>query len=226
MSIRKKVLLLVGSSKQKQKGSSWLLGSFLLKSLSANDFEAKTLHLASLINSEKWIEELIDAINHCSLIIFSSPLYANSLPSFVIRVMDEIKANKKNINGSKQIFVISNCGYPEARQNIPALCSYRQFAKDMNFNWLGALSFGMGSLLCRWHFLNIFGMFNRIKKAISISAAAISQNETIPLIAQEIAAKPLIPMKLYNFLANLSFRKTIALNLFMNFMQTNFRGGK
>lgn len=222
MSTKKKALLLAGSARHKNKSSSWLLGDFLLKSLSSNGFETNAFQLNFLINSKRWSEELISAINYYDILIFSSPVYTNSLPSFVIQVMEEIKENKKNITGNKKIFVISNCGFPEIEQNMSSINTYRQFAKEMDFTWLGAFGFSMGSLLSRWRFLNIFGIFHNIKKALFLAAAAIAQDETVPVIAQELAAKPIISVKLYTFLANLGFKKAIALNFFINSIRTTF----
>ncbi|MFA6281288.1 MAG: NAD(P)H-dependent oxidoreductase [Candidatus Omnitrophota bacterium] len=200
-----KAILLVGSPKEKNKSASWIIGDFLLKALTLNGAETKTSKLASFLDSKTGAKELIDAINLSDIIIFSSPLYADTPPTVVIQAMDIIKENKKNITSDKKIFVISNGSFPEASQNSTAIRIYRQFAKGMDFCWLGGFAIGMGPMLCRWRSLEIFGLLHAIKKAVLITAIAFIHNNYVPRAAEQLMAKTIIPKKIYLLLMRTKF---------------------
>ncbi|MFA6320478.1 MAG: hypothetical protein WCY36_01315 [Candidatus Omnitrophota bacterium] len=207
MNTKRKILILISSPKQGHKCASWIAGDMLAKALAGNNVESTIINLAALMNSEKWEENLLCAINGHENVVFSSPINNGGPPSFVIRAMDSLKKNMSKINNSKGMFAISNCGFPEARQNNSAVNIYRQFAKESGFSCLGVFAIGMGPMLMygRGLVLTILGL--NIKKAFSVAAKAIARGEAVPKRAEELISKPIIPVGMYVFKHNFDIFK-------------------
>lgn len=214
MTIRKKVLILIGSPKPKRRSASEFLGGLLANSLIARNAEVNVLYLVEL----KDPRILVDAINRSDTIVFSSPLYIDSTPFIVVRTMDIIKDNILDIrdNSHKGMFVISNCGFPEAGHNKVAVQIYRQFAKEMHFRWLGSFSIGMGPAYIHGYFFRPFRIFRNIEKAMALAAEAIVMDDSIPKDSEDLASRPILPKGLYLFIAVIVLRALAIRNLIFN----------
>jgi multimeric flavodoxin WrbA len=218
MNNKKKILFLYGSPKQTSKSASWLLGGFLLKRLTDRGAEIRKVSLVSLVNSKRGNEELVDIVHWCDILVFSSPLYLDCQPSFVIRAMDIIKMNKEKIGNGKGVFAISNCGFPEASQNMVVLNIYKQFTKELNFNWLGGVAVGMGhAYITGCYFLGTFGAFSKTKKAFMAAADNLMQPNLESKMTNDFVINPIMPSVLYLtiaiFLARIVALTNLAFNL-------------
>jgi multimeric flavodoxin WrbA len=197
MNAKRRTLILIGSPKQDLKCASLIAGSVLAKALTDNGASYTLINLTVLMKSEKWAEELLDLVNSHENIVFSSPIQNGGPPSFVIRAMDILKENMSRIGKGKGLFAISNCGFPEAKQNNSAVNIYRQFSKETGLSWLGSFAIGMGPMLMygRGLVLKILGV--NIRRASSMAAEAIVCGEPVPKKAEELASRPMIPISAY-----------------------------
>ena len=177
---KQNALLLVGSPKE-SKSTSDVVGSYLLKKLEERGWQTKKGYVSQLIRSDESRSTLLDVLEKTDLIILSSPLYIDSLPSTTIRALQAIKQHRQSSNNKPQRLVaIINSGFPEAEQNYTALQICRRFAIESGVEWLGGLPLG-GGLGVDGKPLDKLGMlFRKLIKSLDISADAINKGEQIP----------------------------------------------
>ncbi len=201
MSIQKQAILLVGSLKR-TKSTSDFMGSYLLSLLSKNGFQTKKMYIGSLDSKEKR-NELLSYLDHSDIVIFSSPLYIDCEPYLVIKAMEAIAEHRKNNKSIKRslFLVISNGGYPEAQHNNTALSIYHHFASECDFEWAGGLAMGMGAAFSISAVRGVGPIIGNLKKAIEITASALSNNKPIPNQAIKLMAKAIVPIWIYSCLA-------------------------
>jgi len=148
-------LLLLGSPKGPRSTSS-SLGTFLLGRLRELGLDTRRQHLELAgYRAAAARERLCAAVAEADVVVLASPLYVDSLPSHVIRVL-EILATlpRSGRERRRSLTAIVNCAYPEATRNDAALSLCRLFARDCGYAWAGGLGLGMGEVIAarcrRW----------------------------------------------------------------------------
>lgn len=172
--------LLVGSPRE-SKSTSEVVGSYLLKKLEERGYQTEKGYVSHLMRSDESKSILLDIIDKTDLVILSSPLYIDSLPSTTIRALTIIKEHNQSCNNKYQRLVaISNSGFPESDQNHIALQICRRFAIESGFEWLGGLPLGGGAGIDGQP-LEKFGiLYKKITKSLELTADAICIGEQIP----------------------------------------------
>ncbi|WP_353094721.1 NAD(P)H-dependent oxidoreductase [Tissierella praeacuta] len=198
---KKKALLLIGSPKIKN-STSESLGDYLLEGLHNKGFTSEKEHIVSVLKDD--VEGLFSKVNDADIVIVSAPLYVDNLPSPLIKAFELIGENRKGmVNSKKQSFIsIVNSGFPESFQSNTALKICEVFANKAGFQWLGGLTIGGGAAINGMSIKNLGGMARNIVKALDITADTISNNEDIPLEAENLLSKGIIPSWLYILIAN------------------------
>lgn len=202
MSDNKKALLLIGSPKPEKESACASLGELLRSSLVKNGVSVEKIDMFQSVKSREGMEKMLTAIESAGILVFLSPLYADTLPSPVIRAMEFIEEMRNRISMPKIVAAISVCGFPEACHNMTALRVYRRFASELNFEWMSGLAIGMGpALVYGRQILGPIGIYRNVKKSIAITAQALAHGKSVPKEAEDLAAKPLIPKKAYTGVA-------------------------
>ena len=194
----KNILLLVGSPR-KENSTSNAIGEYLLEQFNKSDFNTQKKFLY-YTKQEKTIG-ILDAIEWSDLIILSFPLYVDSLPAYVVKNLEIIKA-KYNCGHGKYFFAISNCGFPESYQNRTALDICQQFSKEMNWEWRGSLAVGMGAAINGNKLDKKKNMVKNIVKELDRTYINLVQTENS--IAVDV--EPSIPHWLYIMMGNMGWR--------------------
>lgn len=177
---KQKALLLVGSPRG-SKSTSDVVGSYLLKKLEERGYQTEKDYVSHLIKSDESRSVLLDIIDNTDLVILSSPLYIDCLPSTTIRALTVIKEHKQSCNKKyQQLVAISNSGFPEADQNHIALQICRRFAIESGFEWLGGLPLGAGAGIDGQPFEKSRILYKKIIKSLDLSAEALCKGEQIP----------------------------------------------
>jgi len=115
MTLKNKVLLLIGSPKQ-QCSTSESLGMYLIDKLQEKGFESESLFIHKCLKSDDKKKKLIAATNKAEIVIMAFPLYIDSLPYLVIKMMESIVENrkeKKDLLEQRLISIVNN-GFPES----------------------------------------------------------------------------------------------------------------
>jgi len=91
---------------------------------------------------------------------------------------------------------------PEAQQKLIALEICRCFAERSGFEWAGGLALGMGPVTRRKPLNEIGGMVRNVKKALDVTALALSEGRIIPEEATKHMTKSILPRRLYMWMGN------------------------
>jgi multimeric flavodoxin WrbA len=206
MTETKLTLLLVGSPRG-ETSTSASLGTYLLKLLEESGSTTAKGLIHRFVNRSEKIEELLSLVNNADLIILSFPLYVDSLPAPVIKAMELIRDNRNEKQRQNQDFIaISNSGFPEASQIEVALEICKNFAEEVNFNWMGGLALGGGGAVNGRPLEERGGMLRNVVKGLEITAEYLSKGEDIPNEAIELVSKSIIPSGMYKMMGNLGWR--------------------
>ncbi len=197
-------LLLVGSPKGPL-STSTTLGNYLISRLVEFDFSVEKTYIYKHIKKEEKQKELLLKIEGADLIILAFPLYIDCLPSGVIKALELIRDYRKlKENPKKQRFtVIINCGFPEVEHNNTAVQICRIFAREVGFEWMGALKIGMGGVFIGKTLEERRIIARNILSGFKIGAKALAQGKQIPEEANKIERKPMMPRKIYIGIGNL-----------------------
>ena len=202
----KNALLLVGSPKGSL-STSVSLGNSLTSRLEKLGLSIDTEYLYKLVKKEDGQIKLLSKVEDADLIILAFPLYIDCLPAGVIKALELIAENRQSMSNPKnQGFVaIINCGFPETQHNKTAIAICKIFAREVGFEWKGALALGMGGVFSGKPLEERGGMVKNIKQGFDIAAQALSVGEKIPEEAIELVGKKFMPISLYTKMGNLGW---------------------
>ena len=139
----KKIVSINGSPKGKKATSFAILNHLNEK------IENPNRDIYSLLSSKKnGYEKLIDKMQDATDVLIAFPLYVDSIPALLQDFLEEYNKAYKNdkISGDKNLYVIINCGFPEAEQNMTAMGIMKEFARISGFKWRTGVGIGMGGM--------------------------------------------------------------------------------
>ena len=145
----KNVFLLNGSPRG-EKSNSRVIGRYLADRLEEKGLTSQESFITRLISQgSPGIEKLYRQVDEADIIIFTAPLYVDSLPSFTIKAMEIIQEHRKMQPTRNQSFLVPviNCGFPEKEHMEIALKIIRNFSEEASFRWAGAIIVSMGMAL-------------------------------------------------------------------------------
>lgn len=206
MSKQIKVLLLVGSPKNSS-STSFSLGNSLLLKLEENGLLIDKEFVYKLVRKDDGQKKLLLKVDNADLIILSFPLYVDCLPAGVIKTLELIRDHRKLLeNSRRQAFaVIVNCGFPETQHNFVATEICKIFAREVGFDWKGALTLGMGGAIGGRTLEGRGGMVRNVILGFDVAATALAKGDMIPEEAIELVGKKFMPYTLYTKMGNLGW---------------------
>lgn len=201
---KKQCLLLVGSPRG-LKSNSYKIGSYLSNKMLDNGFMVKEYLLRDYNSSNnKSLASLMQLIQGSEIIVLTSPLYVDSLPSIVIEAMEVIAAKcctKKT--GNKQGFLaVINSGFPEPVQNDTALKICLNFTRKTGFKWLGGLKIGGGPAIGKQMLEDKQGLLKNMVTGLDMAAGRLAKGEALTEDVLSLLNKPLAPKWLYLTILN------------------------
>ncbi len=211
MTGRPRTLLLVGSAK-KPRSTSESLGSYLMARLAETGYETESLSVHGSHRSRDSLETLLDAVDHCDLLVLAFPLYIDSLPALVTRTLELIasRRSRRDRDSRQRLVAIVNNGFPEAEQNAVALRICRRFASETGFDWAGGLALGGGEAINGRPLTDVRGMARNAIASLDLAADALAAGEPIPDRAVRLMAKPIIWSRIYTWLGTRGWRRRAA----------------
>jgi NAD(P)H-dependent FMN reductase len=216
MKVPQNALLLVGSPKPGD-SSSGSLGGYLLEELEKRGVETETLRVTKAVRTEEATKGLLAAVASADLVVFSFPLYIDSLPAPAIRALELIAEGRATaadaaggeapaVGGAPAFVTICQSGFPEVDHNQVAVEICRNFARDAGFEWAGALVLAAGGMIGSQPLRQLQGRMRSAVKALDLAAEALAAGRPVPDEAVELMAKPPIPKPAYRFMANWGWR--------------------
>lgn len=203
----KEVLMLVGSPRPRS--SSVSLGNYLCGRLGERGWEVSSVRAREATALPEGMAQLFESVAGADLVLLTTPLYVDSLPAPLIRILEELGQRRQGQTPDKeqQLTAIINCGFPEARHNKTALAICRVFARHAGFAWAGGLALGGGEMLGQKPLEQAGGVAQGIRRSLDLAAAALAEGKPIPAEATDLMAKPAVPVWLYTFMGNLGWRQ-------------------
>ena len=198
-------LLLIGSPKPRG-STSESLGRRLLQGLATRGWTTERLHIHRQLKSPAETDALWAAMDQADLIVLAFPLYVDSLPAPVIRMMERFAArrDRPSTPEAQALAVIINCGFPENAHNQAAERICRRFAAEMRLTWAGCLSMGEGGVIDGKPITDT-GITRHIAGALVSAAAALATGKPLPPEAVALMAKPLIAPNYYLLAAKIAW---------------------
>jgi multimeric flavodoxin WrbA len=203
----RRALLLVGSPRTR-KSTSNSLGSYLFQRLNALDIQNETIYLYTVLRSPEKMKAMLDTVDASDLVLLAFPLYVDTLPGPVIEALERIETHRNGRTTHQLFAAIANCGFPEARHTATALANCVTFARQAGFLWAGSLALGGGEGMVHGNPLSeLDGRAMPLKQALNLAADALASGAAIPEAAQDLLAKPFIPVWLYQVLGLVGWRQ-------------------
>lgn len=159
-----KALILNGSPRG-NKSTSASLGAYLHLLFENEGVETSALTIRKQLNSKEKIAEIIEEVKTADFVILFAPLYDDSQPYIVTKIMEIIAEKKMNLS-NKTFIPIVNCGFPEPEQiSEVAIPIYQRFALAVGFKWGGSLAIGGGEMLRGRYGMDLDEVGNMAKNA-------------------------------------------------------------
>jgi multimeric flavodoxin WrbA len=195
MSQTKTVLLLNGSPKG-EKSNSRVIGRYLADKLEEKGLKSEESFVVKLVQSQQGIEKFYRQVDEADVIVFTTPLYVDSLPSFTIKSMEILQAHRRTQSQPKQSLIVPviNCGFPEKEHMEIALKILRNFAVAAGLCWAGAVSVGMGMALNGEPLREKKGMTRNLTRGLALAAASLAEGQPISSEAEELTSKSFLPL--------------------------------
>lgn len=212
---KRKALLLIGSPKG-SKSTSLVLGAHLMRKLDAGGMETVEMTVAAALQSTENQHRMHKAVDAAELVVVAFPLYVDGLPAPLVQTLELIADRRKGKlpaspvagPGIQRIAAVVQCGFPETRQNQPAIDIMRQFAKEAGFEWAGGLAMGMGGAIAGKPLDKAGGMVRNVVKALDMAAAALLDGRDVPPEATQLMGRRLMPAWLYTFMGDRGMKRS------------------
>ena len=105
--------------------------------------EQVTEKLRTPADHKRILEQLRDA----QAVVFGVPLYVDSIPSHVLRFMEEMEVFCRENRLELRIYCIANNGFIEGKQNEPLMQQFEHFCSRAGLVWGGGVGIGGGVML-------------------------------------------------------------------------------
>jgi hypothetical protein len=165
------------------------------------------------LRTEEGTLRLLDAVDGSDLVVLAFPLYVDSLPAPLTRLLERVAERRSRVasTGTPRLAAIVQCGFPEAHQCDAAVGICRLFAERSGKRWAGALAMGMGGSIGE-DIRRLPGGGKNILVALQMTAESLAKGDAVPAEAAALFAKPLMPRRLYTLVGNIGWRMQMRKN--------------
>jgi multimeric flavodoxin WrbA len=200
------IAILIGSPKGRNSASG-ILASALAERLRGQGAAVRDEPVHAGLRSDEGTRRLLDAVDTSDLVVLAFPVYVDSLPAPLTRLLERIAERRIGAApaGTPRLAVLVQCGFPEATQCDTAVGICRLFAERTGMRWAGALAMGMGGRL-GGGIRKLPGGGRRILEALDMASKSLAHGGTIPEEATDRFARPLMPRWMYTMVGNLGWR--------------------
>ena len=208
MSAPEQALLLWGSPRTSNSNSE-SLGNYLLDKLNRGGYKTEKIQVQASMRSNESQARMLERFGASDLLVFSFPLYMDSLPAPVIAALELMAKQRKTsaFPKTQRLVTIMHNGLLEASQISNALAICKRFAFESGIEWAGGLTLGAGDAINAKPLEDAGFLFRNAKKALDLAAKDLLEGKTVSGQAVNLMAKPLAPAWLYVFLANRTWKK-------------------
>lgn len=134
-----KTVLINGSPKKKFSASDYFLDVQCLW--------IKGTKVKEKLRSRGDFERILHNLQDADAVVFSLPLYVDGVPSHVLLFLKEMERFCRENNLCLKVYVISNGGFIEGKQNEAQLRVFENFCARSGLFWCGGIGIGGGVML-------------------------------------------------------------------------------
>ena len=205
-------LILTGSPKGRI-SASYSLASMLAEGLRENNVSVSIEPVHASLRTEEGTSRLLDAVDGADLVVLAFPLYVDSLPAPLTRLLELVAERRTGSSspGTPRLAAMVQCGFPESHQCDTAVGICRLFAERTGMRWAGALAMGMGGSVVG-DIRRLPGGGKNILDALKMAAESLAKGGAIPVEATTLFAKPIMPRWMYTLVGNLGWRMQLRKN--------------
>ena len=179
----KTAAFILGSSRKKK--NTYVFARSLMKAFEKRDYNPKILN--SIDNDKELSDSFIQTVETADIICILTPLYADFLPSHLIRVLELLQnsSTRRSLKG-KRLFGFSQCAFPFYRLNECSIKSMEIFARKTGMQWMGGLMCGGAGMMDCEALEEMGKKGKKMIKALDMSAEQIVKGEKVPEEAQKL----------------------------------------
>ena len=208
-----KTVIINGSPKPKESASKMLIEK--IQEFLEN--KPTIYHASGLVRQEDYSEELSNILNS-DILLFVFPLYVDSLPAPLIKLLTIIEQERalieektsmgeqKGIDINRKlpiIYAITNCGFFEAEHNQIALDIIKNFSSSVGMRWGYGIGIGGGGYIAsNSKHISKKGSASNVYNAFCELGGAMENNIEKK---ENVFLTPTMPRFLYKFSGNLSW---------------------
>jgi hypothetical protein len=208
MKDEKTALVLIGTPKQGP-GASTSLATHIACNLAGAGFEIETVRAVQAVRSPEAIQSLFDALDAANVVVVVFPLYVDSLPAPLTKAFELLAAHRREarIEGSPRLMAVCQNGFPESRQNEPALENCRLFCREAGVEWAGGLAFGGGGFVAGRELAKAGGPTRNLVKGLNMACEDLISGNPVRPEAAALVAKQTMPSWLYLMIGSFQWRR-------------------
>ena len=197
-------LLLIGSPKPGASAAR-SFGEAVIGRLAARGAQARTARVTPAFRSPDAMERLMTDIEWADLVLLSSPVYVDTLPAPVMRLL-ETWGRRAGVHGpadshSVRLAALVQCGFPEAQHCALAIDVCEEFCRESGVGWAGALAFGCGGALSGR--TPERSPLAKAVPALDEAADALASGRAIPEEARRVVGRQFAPTWAYTLFGGL-----------------------
>ena len=203
-----RALLLIGSPKPRNSASRTFAEAVGAR-LRGLGWQTRTERIAPALSDAARANQLLGAIAESDLVVLAFPVYVDSLPAPVLRLLeswrDAVGDGVSEACGAQRLAVLTQCGFPEAKHCDVAIEVCRLFAGQVGVEWAGALAFGMGGAIEGGSVER--SPLARVLPQLDEAVEALASGRAVPAGATEAFARPLAPPWAYPLVGGLMWKR-------------------
>jgi len=115
--------------------------------LDVQRFFVKGQKVKEKLRNQNDYERILNTLQDADAVVFSLPLYVDGIPSHVIPFLKEMEGFCKENKLQFPVYVISNGGFIEGKQNEASLQIFENFCARSGLSWGGGIGIGGGVML-------------------------------------------------------------------------------
>ncbi|WP_105614412.1 NAD(P)H-dependent oxidoreductase [Vallitalea okinawensis] len=198
-----KVCFINGSPRGKSSGSQFLIGE-ISSMIKKEEIKVDNICIVDCLKNRDLEEVFCELLDYDSL-VFTFPLYVDSIPSSMLDFMTQFETfvhHQNNVLVKRpKVYAVVNCGFIEGEQNKHALKIMEHFSDKIEFSWQMGVGIGAGEFLARTPDLPLENKVKRnILKAFNVLVQHIKDEELD--VSSNILESPKIPRFIFIFMGS------------------------
>ncbi|AAK78731.1 hypothetical protein BJV85_003254 [Clostridium acetobutylicum] len=202
-----KNICFINGSPRSKKANSTLYLNLIDKSLDSKNYTKYYIDTTSSIKGD--LESTFKTLLDADYIILAFPLYVYSMPSLLVRFLEDYYIylkNKDTISQKTNLYAVVNCGFPDAKMNVEALKIVFNCCKKLNINFRFGIGIGAGEFV---NFSKNNPLLNKLSSCVykSINKITYDIENQVSIEINNIFVNPKIPRRLFFIFGHIFWKK-------------------